>query len=194
MTVAAFYGPVIPRLAAHILLALLVAGCASRSPFLSSRLASDIQLDFTASDFWARTNKGVLEIVVRVEREDSDYRRDFGLELASATEICAAIAGSQVAFEQNWQTMDLTVWNEYGDMLRWRNTVGFIRVEMSREALRAAGDANVPSSGYPEYWVFLGASKAGPDAELLEWPPGASEPGSESRGPDSQNSRPAPKG
>ena len=91
--------------------------------------------------------------------------------METAAALCAALARSEVVFAHAWRKMDLTLWTEYGGTLRWRNTVGFVRVGMSRETLRALRDESVPASEYRKHWRLLGGSKAGPGGRLQEWMP-----------------------
>jgi len=159
--------------------ALLVAGCASSSLYLSPRLKTAVarsSLGFEIEDFWARTNRGFLEVEVRAAHEDREYQKDFELEWANAAAICAALASSDEAFAYDWQELDLKLWNEYGSTLRWHNTVGFIAVRMSRETLLMLRERRAPASEYPKYWKPLAGSKTGPDGKILEWNAAESEP------------------
>jgi hypothetical protein len=153
-------------------LALLALGCASSSFYLSPRLQPALtraNLGFEIADFWARTNRGLLEVVVRAAHEDSEYKEDFDLEWAEAAAVCAALANSNEAFEYDWRALDLKFWSEYGSMYRWHNTVGLIAVQMSRETLLMLRERGAPASEYPKYWQLLAGSKTGPGGKILDW-------------------------
>jgi hypothetical protein len=162
----------------QVLLSLLVVGCASSELFLTPRIAPVVtgaNLGFRIKHFSARTNRGFLEIEARAARNDEEYRSNFDLELESLAQICAALAKSDVVFNYDWHEIKLTLWNEYGNMLRWRNTFGVVIIKMQRETFQMLREGNVPVSEYPKHWCVLSGSKAGPQSEMLELSPCSSE-------------------
>lgn len=160
-----------------LLWVIFATGCASTPLMLTPRVAPAVtggNLDFPVRQFSAGVNKDVLVVDVKARRADGDYKNNLDLELDAASKVCANLAKCDALYECAWTKMTLRLYNEYGDMLRWRNTVGFIWVSLSREQLQMLGKQHTPASAYPRHWQFRGGSKAGPDLQRpREWPPGA---------------------
>lgn len=147
-----------------LFLALLLSGCATHEMVLSRTLRpilSSEDVSFPVSLFRARVQMGVLEVWGRVKRSDGDYKINFDNEIESTAALCAALAKSELTFKNDWYTLELQLTNEYGSQWRWRNTLGYTKVRISREALLELRARNLPASEYPQYW-HLFAYKVGP--------------------------------
>lgn len=148
----------------RLLLALLLSGCATHEMVLSKTLApvlSDKEINFRMTLFRARVQMGVLEVWGRVERSDAEYRPGLDYEIESTAALCAALARSDLTFQNDWYAMALQLTNEYGSQWRWKNTLGYTKVRISREALQELRERNAPAAEYPRYWRLF-AYKVGP--------------------------------
>lgn len=152
--------------AVQLLVLFFLAGCATHELVLSKSLRpvlSSSEIDFQPSLFRARVNKGVLEVWGRIERSDSDYQRNFDIEIRSAAALCAALAKSDLTFQNNWYKLELWLINEYGSQWRWKNTTGSIWVNLSREKLLEIGKHRFPAAECPRYWNITGSKSGPPD-------------------------------
>lgn len=155
-------------------LALLPTGCAWTEIRLTPRIAPVVAAAFPAGqikDVSARVQMGFLEVGVQAAQEEAAYQGNLEIETAIAAQICAALARSDAAFAQEWEYLELTLRIEYGNLLRWQTTWGYLRIDMSRETLRRLGEGNTPASGYPGHWHLGYGFKTRAGKEMLEWPP-----------------------
>lgn len=173
-----------PALVLPLALSLLVAGCSSTPFFLTSELTPALtaaNLEPPLAHFSARANKGFLELDARAERSESDFRRDFDLELGIAAQVLAALGESEAVWTYDWHEIRLTLWIQYGSGLRWEPTGGYVVVYLPRETLRLLREQDIPVSGYPGHWRFRAGCKMRPGSEPLECLPQESEPGQDCR-------------
>ncbi len=157
---------------AQLLPALLLPGCATHEMVLSRTLTpalSSGEIDFPVTLFRARVHRGRLEVSGRVERSDGEYRTDFDTELQSTAALCAALAQSDLTFENDWDELELQLTNEYGTQTRWKNTLGYTKVSISREALLELRKRNAPASAYSQYWRLFAYKVGPPDYVPYEW-------------------------
>jgi hypothetical protein len=112
---------------------------------------------------------GRLEVWGRVERSDDDYRTNFDNEIQSTAALCAALAKSDLTFKNDWYVLELQLTNEYGSQLRWKNTLGYTKVRISRETLLELRQRNAPASAYPQYWRLFAYKVGPPDYVPYEW-------------------------
>jgi hypothetical protein len=156
----------------RILLVLLLSGCATHEMFLTRTLRpvlSSEEVNFPVTLFRARVNKGVLEVWGRVKRNDGDYKTNFDTEIESTAVLCEVISKYDLTFKYDWHILELQLTNEYGSQLRWRNTVGYTKVRISRETLLELRARNAPASEYPQYWHIFAFKVGPPDYVPYEW-------------------------
>lgn len=161
---------------AGLLLGLIATGCTTSSLYLTPRIApvmTSAGLGAPVTHFSARTHKGYLEVEVTLAQDERDYKTNLDLELECAARICAAIARSDAAFECEWQAMELKMDSQYGSGLKWRTTVSYLIVKISRETFVKLRENNFSSSVYSRYWRFVYASKVVPPGSKSwrEWWP-----------------------
>ncbi len=128
-------------------------------------------MTFPLTLFRARVQMDRLEVWGRVRRSDADYRADFDCEIESAAALCAALAKSDLTYEHDWNTLVLELTNEYGSQWRWRNTLGYTKVRISRETLTELRKRDLPASEYPQYWRLYAFKVGPPDYVPYEWSP-----------------------
>lgn len=150
--------------AAVVLSAALLAGCSWHELALSRTLqpvARDSALPLTL--FRARVQMGTLEVWGRARHGDEAYARGFDLELASLSALCAALARSELTFGEEWRAAHVQLTLEYGSQWRWRNTIGFTRIRIDRDALLAAARAASPEAECRTHWDLLVVKVGPPD-------------------------------
>jgi hypothetical protein len=149
----------------HSLAIMVLFGCATHELVLSRILApaaSSTNLGFSPTLFRARVDKGVLQVWSRVRRSDDEYTSGFDMEFASAAALCGFLARNDRTFESEWNYLKFELTNEYGGQWRWKNTVGYITVRLSRKELFDLREQSIPISAYPKYWHIIVAYKVGP--------------------------------
>lgn len=157
------------------LLAGVLAACSWHELRLSPRLrpvAQETGVPLTA--FSARVQMGVLEVWARAKHADEDYVANFDLERATLGALCAALAGSDLTYQEEWRALSLQLTHEYGSQWRWRNTYSYTRVRIDHDVLRAlrgnpAAAAECLRQGH-SVWVKVGPPDYKPQ-ELWEAPP-----------------------
>lgn len=156
----------------QLLLALLLPGCATHEMVLSRTLRpalSSEEIDFPVTLFRARVHMGRLEVWGRVARSDGEYRTDFDNEIQSTAALCAALAKSELTFKNDWYELELQLTNEYGSQMRWKNSLGYTKVVISRETLLELRKRNAPASAYSQYWRLFAYKVGPPDYIPYEW-------------------------
>jgi hypothetical protein len=156
----------------QLLLALLLSGCATHEVVLSRTLRpvlSSEAVGFPVTLLRARVQMGVLEVWGRVKRSDDDYRINFDNEIESTAALCAALTKSGLTFKNYWYRLELQLTNEYGSQWRWRNTLGYTKVRITRETLLELRARNLPASEYPQYWHLFAYKVGPPDYVPYEW-------------------------
>jgi hypothetical protein len=156
----------------QLLLALLLSGCATHEVVLSRALRtvlSSEEVNFPVTLFRARVQMGVLEVWGRVQRNDDDYKTNFDNELKSTAALCAALTKSDLTFKNDWYALELQLTNEYGSQWRWRNTIGYTKVRISRDTMLELRLRNLPASEYPHYWHLFAYKVGPPDYVPYEW-------------------------
>ena len=157
-----------------IVSAALLAGCSWYEPVLSRTMrpvARDSGLPLTL--FRARVQMSTLEVWGRVRHGDEAYQPGFELELASVSALCAALARSELTFGEEWRQAYVQLTLEYGSQWRWRNTYGWTRFRIGREALLEAARAASPQAECRKRWDLLVVKVGPPDyvpQELREAP------------------------
>jgi hypothetical protein len=157
----------------QLLLALLLPGCATHEIVLSKTLRpvlSSEEIDFPVTLFRARVQMGRLEVSARVERSDGEYTTDFDKEIQSTAALCAALAKSELTFNNNWSELELQLTNQYGSQMRWKNTLGYTKASISREKLLELRKRNAPASAYSQHWRLFAYKVGPPDYVPYEWP------------------------
>jgi hypothetical protein len=142
------------RLVIVLLCALLVSACATHELVLSKTLEPALdrpELDFRLTPFKARVQMDRLEVWGRVERSESEYAPSSDLEIESVASLAAALANSGRIFEYEWRTLHLSLVNEYGSQLRWKNANGWARLVIDRRALLELKELGAHSSAYPQH-------------------------------------------
>lgn len=163
------------RYACLALSAAILTGCSWHELVLSRTMqpvARDSGLPLTL--FKARVQMSTLEVWGRERHDDADYMSGFALELASLSALCAALARSELTFGEEWRQASVQLTFEYGSQWRWRNTYGWTRFRIEREALLAAGRAASPEAECRRHWDLVIAKVGPPDykvQELREAPP-----------------------
>jgi hypothetical protein len=156
----------------QLVLALLLSGCATHEMVLSKTLRpalSSDEIHFSITLFRARVQMGVLEVWARVRRSDGDYRADFENEIQSTAALCAALTKSDLTFKNDWNELELQLTNEYGSQMRWKNTLGYTKVRISRVTLLELRKSYAPASAYPQYWRLFAYKVGPPDYVPYEW-------------------------
>jgi len=156
----------------QLLLALLLPACTTHEMVLSRTLRpalSSEEIDFQVTLFRARVHMGRLEVWGRVARSDGEYRTDFDNEIQSTAALCAALAKSELTFKNDWYEMELQLTNEYGSQMRWKNTLGYTKVIISRETLLELRKRDAPASAYSQYWHLFAYKVGPPDYVPYEW-------------------------
>jgi hypothetical protein len=146
--------------------------CATHECILSRRLrpvVSPGNVGFQMELFRARVQMDRLEVWARARRNGGDYETGFELEIASTAALCAALARSDLTFEQDWSMMVLELTNEYGSQWGWRNILGYTKARIPRETLTELGQRNVPPSEYPRFWSLFAYKVGPPDFVPYEW-------------------------
>jgi hypothetical protein len=164
--------PQSPNILIQLLLVLLLSGCATHEMVLSRTLRpvlSSEEVNFQVTLFRARVQMGILEVWGRVKRSDSDYQSNFDREIESTAVLCAALARNDLTFKNDWYTLELRLTNEYGSQWRWRNTLGYTKVRISRETLLELRKGNLPASEYPQVWHLFAYKVGPPDYVYYEW-------------------------
>ena len=156
-----------------LLLVLLPSGCATHELVLSRTLRPVLAsegIDFQPTLFRARVQMTSLEVRGRIRHSDLEYKSNFDCEIASAAALGAALVRSGIIFEHDWRYLKLLLTHEYGSQWRWKNTLGSIKVIISRETLLELRERNVPASEYPQYWHLVAYKWGPPDYVPYVWP------------------------
>lgn len=156
----------------QLLFALLLFGCATHEIVLSRSLRpilSSEDVNFQVTLFRARVQMGVLEVWGRVKRSDGDYKTNFDNEIESTAALCAALNKSELTFKNDWSALELQLTNEYGSQWRWRNTLGYTKVSISRATMLELRARNMPASEYPQFWQLFAYKVGPPDYVPYEW-------------------------
>jgi hypothetical protein len=156
----------------QLFLALLLSGCATHEMVLSSTLKpvlSSEEVNFPVKHFRARVQMGRLEVGGRVILSDDDYKSNFDMEIETTAKLLAAITKSELTFKNDWHVLVLELWHEYGSTLRWKSTLGYTKVRISRETMLELRQRNLPASEYPKYWRLYIHKVGPPNYVGYEW-------------------------
>jgi hypothetical protein len=156
----------------QMLLALLLSGCATHELVLSRTLApvlSSEEVNSPVTLFRARVQMDRLEVWGRVKRNDDDYKINFDMEIETTAALLASLMKNELTFKNDWRQLVLELWHECGSTLRWKSTLGYTKVRISRETMLELRTRNLPASEYPKFWRLYVHKVGPPDYVGYEW-------------------------
>jgi hypothetical protein len=155
-----------------LFLALLLSGCATHEWVLSGTLkpvVSSGEVKFPVKHFRARVQMDRLEVGGRVILSDDDYKSNFDMEIETTAALLASLMKNELTFKNDWRQLVLELWHECGSTLRWKSTLGYTKVRISRETMLELRTRNVPASEYPKFWRLYVHKVGPPDYVGHEW-------------------------
>ncbi len=157
---------------------LLIAGCAHNRYWVSRpvRLALEMHARQVPVDgCQARVRYPALQVTLQIREREDHFVRDFQLEVQHADLAIQAIARSSIIFDQQWETVELEMYTQYGKMT-WRTLTSSFFVKLSREQMEALRTKDIIPGTAARLWHREFCTKDGPGSEGLDWPPDAMAP------------------